>query len=67
MLGIGTLEIILIFFVLLVLTLPIGAIIYFLLKSSKKAPENLKKCSFCAELIQSAAVICRFCGRDLPV
>jgi hypothetical protein len=28
--------------------------------------ENRRPCPWCAELVQPAAQICRFCGRDLP-
>jgi hypothetical protein len=31
----------------------------------KQLSEGMKKCSSCAEMIKSEAVVCRFCGREV--
>jgi hypothetical protein len=47
------------FFLSLLLT-PLAGLLLFML------PPRRRPCPFCAEPIQPSAVVCRFCGRDVP-
>lgn len=64
MIGIGFPELFLLILFFGFLALVIAGI-KFIVRSISQQNAGLKACPFCAEGIQAAAVICRFCNRDV--
>jgi len=53
---------------------PLGFILALVVSGDEKKTEERdiqsgakKKCPYCAELVRKEAVICKHCGRDLPI
>lgn len=36
------------------------------IEASQISTGQMRKCPYCAEVIKREAVVCRYCGRDLP-
>jgi hypothetical protein len=44
---------------------PFSPLMFFVSGVNKRGDLNLRKCVFCAEKIQPAAIVCRHCGHSL--